>query len=431
MATAGYWHPVPGTSVEAVSSTTNLHACVSYADSLWFAGGYGATTDDGCWIFRYSEHTNLLEKAFEQPDALLTNNTLWRSLGVHKGALLAGLGNQTNGAFSGQIYRYDGSAWTQVLNDGATQSIYRLFSAPDGYVYAGGGTSGGQGKMWRSLDGITWVELVNTADFEYVRAIAYYQGSVYFGSRGQGKVYRWDGSVGAYTEVLDPSRGQVKFLHNHGGLWYMGTISGDVNVWDPVTGETWEPWEKTSATPAAAENNVEGYDAAVYNGELYSSIEVDSPEVRAYVLRSQDNGRRIAVDGELQPFGKPQAMCVHNGSMWCVGTVNANKGWVAWRSSQYKAVVQRQPLSPIRVTTTSVGVTIPGPLAIKGLVWTRNTTNGHAITVIDPVTTATLWQCTRRGGAQATVEWSPPRPLMAPNGVQVSVMGSGELFIYV
>jgi hypothetical protein len=135
-----------------------------------------------------------------------TNYETVESLMVYQGNLYAGLGNSTDDA---EIWRWNGSSWSQVggddLNSSWTAGTYervRSTAVYNGALFVGLGTTAGDGEVWR-YDGTTWTQVggdaqnsswaVNT--IENVPAMSVYQGKLYVGT---GDTANLDAAVWSY-----------------------------------------------------------------------------------------------------------------------------------------------------------------------------------------------------------------------------------------
>lgn len=139
------------------------------------------------------------------------NGTLWEKVGgdtlgsswdatieyvdfltVYNGELIASLGTSTGDA---QVWKYDGSTWSQIGGDdlnsswtGGTFERVRTMVTYNGKLYAGLGTTAGEGEVWR-YDGTNWEKIggdtVNSSwangVVESVHSLSVYNGKLYAG----------------------------------------------------------------------------------------------------------------------------------------------------------------------------------------------------------------------------------------------------------
>ncbi len=162
----------------------------------------------------------------------------WRSILPFNGRLYAGLGNNNPGkpygpVPTGQIWQFDGSAWTQVLQTDQTD-IYTLF-VWNNQLYAGAGTDrGNDGQLWTTVDGTTWQKVRDFIGWDYVRSLASFQGKLYIGLKQPADLWSFDGSN--FVEYGHPPymNAQVKTLvpSPDGSLLYVGGVAAYVYTWD-------------------------------------------------------------------------------------------------------------------------------------------------------------------------------------------------------
>lgn len=114
------------------------------------------------------------------------------SMLVYNGELFAALGNSTGDA---SVWKYNGSTWSQIggndLNSSWTSGTYervRSMAVYNGKLYAGVGTTAGEGEVWR-YDGSSWEKVggdtINSSwannIIESVHSLATYNGKLYAG----------------------------------------------------------------------------------------------------------------------------------------------------------------------------------------------------------------------------------------------------------
>jgi hypothetical protein len=132
---------------------------------------------------------------FRQVEALIPYN----------GTLITGLGNQAGEA---EVWSWDGTTWTMIggddINSSWTDGTYervRTLAVYNGDIYAGLGTTAGDGEVWRFTDG-SWIKLagnnVNGSwanTIEEVESFSAYKGKLYAGT---GNSQNADGFVWSY-----------------------------------------------------------------------------------------------------------------------------------------------------------------------------------------------------------------------------------------
>ncbi len=130
------------------------------------------------------------------------------SLGIYNGDLMAGLGNTAGEA---EVWSWDGAAWSKIGGDGDNSSWSGTYESVlslaqyNGDLYAGLGISAGDAEIWK-YDGSSWSQVGgdgvnsswgNGSTFDRVRSITSYNGYMWAGlgsSSGEGEVWRYDGS---------------------------------------------------------------------------------------------------------------------------------------------------------------------------------------------------------------------------------------------
>jgi hypothetical protein len=138
-----------------------------------------------------------------------TNIETIRSLGVYNGNLYAGNGDSAGDA---DVWKWNGTAWSQVGGDGLNSSwAAATFETVDslavykGYLFAGLGNSAGDAEVWQ-YNGSTWSRIGGDATnsswadatYERVRTLSVFNGELYAGlgsSAGDGEVWKWNGTA--------------------------------------------------------------------------------------------------------------------------------------------------------------------------------------------------------------------------------------------
>jgi hypothetical protein len=151
---------------------------------------------------------------------------------VFDGKLIVGLGS---GAGNAGVWRYDGSTWTQVggaeINDSWTSGTYervRAMGVYNGELYVGVGDSAGDGEVWR-YDGSTWTQVGGdgmnnswSSGVEYVSTLIDYRGKLYAGTGYSGNV---DAAVWSYgnNAFLSSARTSQDTNWHHVAATYNGS----------------------------------------------------------------------------------------------------------------------------------------------------------------------------------------------------------------
>jgi len=185
---------------------------------------------------------------------------LVNALAVYDGKLYAGTGLY---AGQGNIYVYDGAAWTLSYTVGENQ-VWAL-AEYDGKLYAGTGAKYvGPGTVAGGViyvyDGTTWSIAYDTPE-DHVLGFGVYNGKLYAATSGLGNIYVYDGTSWSLAHhIVDQPH--VRCFAEYGGKLYVGTeYTAAIYVYD---GTSWSTaWNSAS---------VYGVDSlAVYDGKLYAA----------------------------------------------------------------------------------------------------------------------------------------------------------------
>lgn len=208
------------------------------------------------------------------------------------GELYAGIGSSANDA---EVWRYNGTSWTQVggdsLNGGWTTNFEAVFSLTpfQGRLYAGLGASGNDAEVW-SWDGSTWTKVGGdslndgwTTNFEIVYAMTVYEGQLYAGlgnSRNDAEVWRFNGT--AWTKIggdgvsgsWDSEFEEVYVMRIYDGQLYagLGRGTGDAELWR-YDGTDWEKIGGDAINGSWPDGTNERVRSmAIYNGSLFVGL---------------------------------------------------------------------------------------------------------------------------------------------------------------
>ena len=174
-----------------------------------------------------------------------------QSLVAYNGSLCAGLGNSVGEA---EVWCWNDTSWTKVGGDAvnsswadATYEYVKSMAVYNGELYAGLGTGTADGEVWK-YNGSSWTQIggdgTNSSwtNNSTVYTMAVYNGSLYVGLGDAGaysEVWRWNGS--SWTQIGGDSLNiswntapeNVRSLTVHGGKLYAGLGDGiaDADVW--------------------------------------------------------------------------------------------------------------------------------------------------------------------------------------------------------
>ncbi len=231
------------------------------------------------------------------------------SMTVMGGNLYVGLG--VTASTDARIYRWNGSTWTWVGGNGigapynafpaGTEAIYSMSN--DGTnLYVGMGSTAGDADVWR-LTGTTWTQIggdaLNSswaaATYETVISMRYFGGNLYAGigtTAGDGEVWRWNGT--AWTQIggdtLNSSwdassyEGVYSFADDGTNLYAgLGASAGDNEVyrWNGTT------WTKIGgdAVNGSFTNTHTIVQSLLYSGStLYAGIQAASNNAEVWTF---------------------------------------------------------------------------------------------------------------------------------------------------
>ncbi len=247
------WTKIGGDGINSSwDDSNNFEAVTSltYGNSTLYAG-FGASADDSeIWSFNGTSWTKIAGDAVGSSWDDTANVERVAALLVEGSTLYAGLGS-TSG--DGDVWSYNGETWTQIggdgLNSGWAASTYEYASAlfyQDGSLYAGLGSGANDGEVWR-WNGSAWTQIggdsLNSGwatGYDQVWALTGDGTNVFAGignTGGENEVWQWNGS--AWTKLGDYQSGftfnhtRVQALSYGSGILYAGLTSGSLSaeVW--------------------------------------------------------------------------------------------------------------------------------------------------------------------------------------------------------
>ncbi len=205
-----------------------------------------------------------------------------------------------DGTLVAEAVKLDEVDWSTSY-DSAEPYIYSL-AVYDGKLYAGGG---GNGKVF-VFDGTTWTEIYDSSTTA-IYSLTVYNGKLYASFGGSGKIYVFDGTT--WTESYDSTETDIYCLAVYNGNLYAGSGGGGkVFAYD---GTTW------TESYDSAELII--FSLATYNGKLYAG--------------SGGNGKIFVFDGATwsesydSTEGSVYALAVYNGKLYA-GSYSSGKIYV-------------------------------------------------------------------------------------------------------
>lgn len=335
------------TNYEIVSALTN--------DGTNLYAGLGTTAGDSeVWRWNGSAWTKI------GGDAL---NSSWdttietvRSLRYFGSTLYAGLGDSAGDA---DVWTWNGTAWTQIGGDGLNSSwaasTYEQiggFGYDGSNIYAGLGTSNGDGEVWR-WNGSAWTQIGGdglnsswtTAQGDTVNSFLYADNTLYAGiydAGGTGLVASWNGSAWSIIggDGINKSWGfynigSVQTLQSAGGYLYAGTgtAAGTALVWR-YDGSNWSLIGGQGVNASWAPFTYEKVASmASYNGHLFVGLGTTANDAEVWEWNgsswSQVGGDSLN-SGWTTNFETVNALISYGGYLYAGLGVSANDAEV-WR----------------------------------------------------------------------------------------------------
>lgn len=205
-----------------------------------------------------------------------------------------------SGNTDGEVWKYNGTTWTQVggdgLNSGWNSGVTTIPSLTfnQGILYAGIGSTGGNGDVWKFENG-TWARIGGGGlsggwnnSYRTIASMAIYQGNLVIGAYGSllnsADLWRWNGTT--WTQIggdglnsgwnfTSTNNAEVSGLVENQGKLYAAVSSftvGDAEVWE-YNGSV---WSKIGGDDISGSWSSSAYDRvssiASYNGEIYAGL---------------------------------------------------------------------------------------------------------------------------------------------------------------
>jgi hypothetical protein len=260
------------------NNTQGQAACsVEYDGSLYV----GTRNLTGCQIWRYdgSSWTELISDGFGDGE-----NRAATSMAVYNGNLFVGTYRQSGHC---QVWRFDGASWAKVSNgtvETATNTTVSSMAAFSGRLVVGTGNLSGCGVL--AYDGAAWVAQTTDgwANASNVQAssMAVYDGYLFVGTQNYTdgcEVHRWDGTSPWTTPV-----GGAGVPHGFGE-----TNNADASamaVWTDTTSKLWVGTRNDTSGAA-----IWTYDSSADTWALSSANGIDNPNNHCVTsLCAYDNG---------------------------------------------------------------------------------------------------------------------------------------------
>ena len=360
------WTKIGGDSLNS-GWTTNFEAVRSLTnDGTNLYAGIGDTAADAeVWSWNGTTWTRIGGDGVNTSWAVADNIEYVASLEFFGGNLYAGTASSTGDA---DVWRWNGTTWTKIggdgLNSGWPASAYELVAslANDGTnLYAGLANGNGDGEVWR-WNGTAWTKIggdganaswpTNFGDGVY--AMSYSGSTLYTGlydSAGDGQMWTWNGS--SWTRIgggyVNESWGffgmqSVESSANFDSKLYVGTgvsLAGAAMVWE-YNGSTWRVIGGQGVRGSWAPDTFENvFTLQSYNGELYAGLGTG------------------ANDAEVWRY---------NGTSWTqVGGDSLNGGW----TTNYEGVYSLTPYNGVLYAGLGASANDAEVWGYNGTSWTK------------------------------------------------------------
>jgi hypothetical protein len=363
------WTQVAGDGLNsswAASTYESVLSLTSDGTSL-FAGIGTTTTDAEVWRFTSGAWTQIGGDGINT--SWNTNYETVESLTTFGGNLYAGLGN-TSGVNDGEVWRYNGTSWSQIGGDGinsswsAVQYNQVLALTNDGTnLYAGTGQGTNSGRAWK-FNGSTWTEIggngvANTFIAFFARTMLYTNSKLYLGistassaaNNNGSSFWEYDGSSwtvlgGGYINNSwgGYNIGRVVSSTSHNGKMYYGLGSAPGNAvvyeYDGTTATiiggsslrgSWPHWSYEEVTTMTS-----------YNGDLYVGLgtSVGKGEVWKYNGSTWSKVGGGSLNSSWSSVRAVSSMAVYDSKLYVTlgSTINANTSLYSFNGSTWTLV---------------------------------------------------------------------------------------------
>lgn len=317
----------------------NVESMTVYGEYLYATTGNTVAGNAQVWRFDGSSWTIVGGQGLNGSWAAGTYENVLSSVS-YAGNLYVGLGTTANDA---EVWRYNGSTWTQVGGDSLNSSWAAGFEEVSslanfgGNLYAGIGNSANDAEVWR-YNGTAWTKIGGdslnsgwTTNFERVSAMGVYNGQLYAGlgaSTTDGEIWTWNGS--AWSKIggdgvnssWNTNYEQVESLIPYNGKLYagLGNSTGDAEVWE-YNGTAWSQIGGDGLNSSWLDGQYEQTKTmVVYNGKLYAGLgnTAGDGEIWEY-----DNGSWDKVAGGLV------------NSSWAANTIETVQSFSTYKGKLY------------------------------------------------------------------------------------------------
>ncbi|KKU76489.1 MAG: FG-GAP repeat protein, partial [Candidatus Giovannonibacteria bacterium GW2011_GWB1_47_6b] len=270
-----------------------------------------------------------------------------QSLVVYNGKLYAGLTSLGFTAGNAEVWEYNGSTWTRVGGDAvnsswadATYESITSMTAYNGKLYASVGISAGEGEIWE-YNGTAWTQIggdnLNSSwtTAKGAQSMTVYNGKLYAGlgvlsfvSAGDAEVWEYNGATWKKVggDAINSSWADATYelafsMSAYNGKLYVGLGGNrsDIEVWE-YNGSA---WTRVGGSDNYYPNWVTGGGSGeidslfVYNGKLYAGIGAGGGYAQVWqydtgIVTLSKNGSYGATIGNILSVGRNNYVGINN-----------------------------------------------------------------------------------------------------------------------
>jgi len=300
---------------------------------------------DGCQVWKYNHSDDKwTELVGPNPDADLSagfgdSKTIAASIiREFKGNLYVGTWNSPS-EIGGELWRYDGNSWEQVVgryaatkggfNDSNNNALWSVESFND-HLYIGtmnwNFIDEGGCQIWRSTDGINWEKVVDRGFREFLPENEQFIHNPYV----------WEMKV--YNDKLYAGTFNSNSLFN--------LPDGGCQLWKTEDGENWERVDIPNGNGFGDEENYGIRRMEVFKDELYVAVaanayQFNGPNVQACELWKYDGINWTQIIGEQQtiPCEKDGFGSKYNKYIWSMTVTSDDYLWVGTLNTQHVRIM--------------------------------------------------------------------------------------------
>lgn len=325
------WSKLGGDGVNAgwTDDRSNVPS-LAYANNMLFAGTYDQISNPAyVWGFNGIAWSKIGGNFINRSWGYTGMSTVY-SMTQAGDYLYAGTGSGTAG--NAQVWRFDGSSWSQIGGQGFNSSwaadayeIVASMTTYNGDLIVGLGSTANDAEAWK-WDGANWTKIggdgVNAGwtGYERVRSLHAVSNKLYAGlagSAGDGEVWVYDGAnwlkIGGdgLASSWNTSYEQVDSMTSIGSTLYVGLGNGigDDEVWS-FSGSSWAKIGGDSVNSSWS-NHYEVQALVDYNGQLYAGVGATSSGNAELWLWSGSSWSKVGGDAVNSSWADSKYESVH------------------------------------------------------------------------------------------------------------------------